>query len=86
MIRLNFKALLAEKEQSENRRIHYGEISRKTGISRQTLSRIAQRRQKNLKLDTVARICCYFDCKIQDFVEVVPDFCENSVDKIRNHV
>jgi putative transcriptional regulator len=69
MIRLNFKTLLAKKEQSENRRIHYGEISQKTGISRQTLSRIAQRRQKNLKLDTVARICDYFACEIQDFVE-----------------
>ncbi len=73
MVKLNFKALLADKEFRENRKIQYEEISQHTGISRQTLSRIATKRGYNLTLDTIERLCKYFGCKIEEFVMIIPD-------------
>ena len=44
MIKYNFKKLISDKEFDEGRKINYAEISKITGISRQTLSKIASQK------------------------------------------
>ena len=43
MIKYNLKALISDKEFKDNKKITYEDISRETGISRQTLSKIASK-------------------------------------------
>ena len=49
------------------------DISEKTGIHLSTLSRIANQKASNTTIGNIEKICHYFDCEIQDLVEIVSD-------------
>lgn len=63
MIRILLKQLLDEKAFKERRRITLNEVSEATGISRPTLTRIANIAGYNTNTDTVDSLCAYFDCE-----------------------
>jgi len=73
MIRFKLKELIAEKEFKERRRITVAELSEGSGIARNTLSRILNEPDWNARISQVDKLCAYFDCKIEDLLEYVPD-------------
>lgn len=73
MIRFKLKELIAEKEFQERRRITISEIVQSTGIARNTISRILNEPGWNARTRQLDKLCAYFDCRIEDLVEYVPD-------------
>lgn len=73
MIRYHLKHLIADLEFKQGERVSLKDISEKTGIHLSTLSRIANQKAANTTIGNIEKICHYFDCKIQDLVEIVPD-------------
>lgn len=73
MIRFRLKELIAEKEFQEKRRLTLNEISEETGITRVTLSRILNQPGWSTRTEYLNRLCAYFDCRIEELVEYVPD-------------
>ena len=72
MLRFLFKELLAEKEFREKRVITILEVARETGISRMTLSKLANHRGYNPTAEVLDKLCTYFQCKIEQLVEHIP--------------
>ena len=74
-MRNNFQVLLARKAQDEHRRIALSEVARATGLSRYTLTAIANNAIKEYPADTLARLCEYLKCDIGDLLrlETVPE-------------
>ena len=73
MLRFRLKELVVEREFREKRRITLDEVARETGISRNTLSRIANTFGYNTTTDNLDLLCEYFGCPIEKLVEHVPD-------------
>lgn len=63
MIRVLLKHLLEEKSFRERKRITLGEVSKETGISRATLTRIANVPGHNTNTETLDILCRYFQCE-----------------------
>lgn len=72
MLRFKLKERIAAMEFKEGRRISLSEVADTTGIGRITLSRMLNR-GTNVRSDTLDRLCAYFDCRIEDLVEYVPN-------------
>lgn len=73
MFRYRFKELIAEKEFREGRVVTILEIAADTGISRLTLSRLANRPGYLPRANVLDRLCSYFQCRIEQLVEHLPD-------------
>lgn len=73
MIRVMLKQMLDEKSFRERRRITLNEVAEATGISRPTLTRIANTPGYSTNTDTVAALCKYFVCKPGDLLVLVDD-------------
>ena len=73
MIRVLLKQMLDEKSFQDRRRITLNEVSETTGISRATLTRIANIPGYNTNTDTVNLLCKYFNCAVGDLVKFHPD-------------
>lgn len=71
MIKYNFKQLLTDKEFSEDRKVNYEEISKETGISKQTLSKIAQQKGYNTSTVNLEKLCQFFGCTFDEFMTIV---------------
>jgi len=75
MIKFKLKQLWAEKEFQDKCKIRYNDIQKKTGISRMTLSRIADSSSTEYHTSTknIDKLCTYFKCNISDILEYIPD-------------
>lgn len=75
VIRYRFRELWEAKQRAENRRITLMEIAQATGISRNTLSRLADVRQTRYVTNTgiIDRLCNYFNCQPGDLLEYVSE-------------
>lgn len=73
MIRYRLKELIADKAFQEDRRITLDEIVEQTGISRPTLSRIANVKGYSTTTDILDRLCGYFECSLDQLAEHLPD-------------
>ena len=71
MIRFRLRERLADLEFREGRRITLGEVAEETGITRTTLSRIANNRGYNTTTDNLDALCAYFGCQVGDIAEYV---------------
>ncbi len=49
------------------------DIFQKTGIGKSTLSTIRNNKNINISIHTLNKLCKYFDCKISDLLEYIPD-------------
>ena len=72
MLRFKLKERIADKEFRDGKRISLLEIAEATGIGRITLSRMLNR-GTHVRSDTLDRLCGYFDCRIEELVEFIPD-------------
>lgn len=73
MIRFKIKELIAKKEFAEDRRITIGEVAKAAGIHRMTLSKMINQRGYNTSTENLGRLCSYFDCRVEELVEYVPE-------------
>jgi len=73
MIKYNLKALISDKEFRDDKKITYEGISKSTGISRQTLSKIASKKGYNTSSENIEKLCQYFECTPDDLMTIVPD-------------
>lgn len=73
MLRFKLKERIADKEFRERRRITLQEVGAETGITRNTLSKMLNPRGGSVRSEYIDRLCTYFGCRIEEFVEHVPD-------------
>lgn len=73
MIRVLFKKMLDEKAFRERRRITLTEVVEQTGISRTTLTRIANMPGYNVNTEAINSLCKYFECSPCELLVYVPD-------------
>jgi putative transcriptional regulator len=73
MIRFRLQELLAEKQFKEGKRATLTELSEATSINRVTLSKMVNQRGYSTVTENLDRICKYFNCKVSDIAEYVPD-------------
>jgi len=57
----------------ESRRITVQELSEATAINRSTLSKILNHKGYTTSTDILDKLCVYFNCKIEDLVEYMPE-------------
>ncbi len=62
MIKFRLKELMAKLETEYGRRLTFGMLSNHTGISRQTLARIASHKGCNTSVENMERLCRFFKC------------------------
>lgn len=72
LIRYRLKERIADLEFHEDRRITLDEIAEKTGVSRPTLSRIANVRGYSTTTDILDRLCTFFRCRLEQLAEYLP--------------
>lgn len=73
MIKYNLKALISDKEFRDDKKITYEEISKSTGISRQTLSKIASKKGYNTSSENIEKLCQYFECTPDELMTIIPE-------------
>lgn len=73
MIRFNLRKLIEDKEFEEDRRITILEIAEETGISRNTLSKIINKRGYDTAISNLEKLCLYFNCGPDEIIRLVPD-------------
>ncbi|MDR1167625.1 MAG: helix-turn-helix transcriptional regulator [Heliobacteriaceae bacterium] len=54
-------------------RVRAREISKATGLDECTISNMKNNKNKNLNVNTLNKLCRYFNCRISDLLEYVPD-------------
>ncbi|WP_230976205.1 helix-turn-helix domain-containing protein [Pseudothauera nasutitermitis] len=67
------KELIADREFKEGRVITLLEIAESAGVHRITLSKLANKKGYNVTSDVLDRLCAYFNCRIEQLVEYIPD-------------
>nr|WP_240969485.1 helix-turn-helix transcriptional regulator [Sneathiella limimaris] len=67
------KERIAEKEFREKRKIKLDEISKESGVSRNTLSRILNTYGYSTSTEVLDKLCEYFECQLADLAEYVED-------------
>ncbi len=73
MLRFKIKEMIARKEFDEGRRVTIAEVAEAAGIHRMTLSKLINQKGYNAGTDTLDRLCDYFQCKIEELVEHIPN-------------
>lgn len=73
MIRFRLKELLAEKEFQAGKSISLVEVAERTGISRGTLSKIANEKGYNTVTANIDKLCAYFGCQVSDLMTYIED-------------
>lgn len=66
MIQSRLRELMASKSRLERRKITYSDIASETGISKTTLSMLANDKLGGVSFSTVERLCKYFSCQPGD--------------------
>jgi putative transcriptional regulator len=64
-IKVNLSKLLGE------RKLRASEVSRKTGINKNTLSSLYNENVTGIRFDTLEKLCKFLGCKVGDLVEYV---------------
>ncbi|WAW14416.1 helix-turn-helix domain-containing protein [Peptostreptococcus equinus] len=67
MIKNNLSKIMGEKL------MKVSDVSENTGVSRQTIANIYNRRSSGIQFDTLNSLCTHLDCGISDIFEYVPD-------------
>ena len=66
MIQSRLRELMASKSRLERRRITYDDILAGTGISKTTLTKLANDKLAGVAFSTVERLCKFFGCQPGD--------------------
>ena len=66
MIQCRLRELMASKGRRERDKVTYNEIWARTGVSKNTLSRLANDHVDMVGISVIERLCDYFDCQPGD--------------------
>ena len=73
MIRFKIQELIADKQFREGERVTLIELSKATGISRVTLSKMINQRGYSTVTDNINKLCAFFGCDVSQIMEYVDD-------------
>ncbi len=73
VIRFHLKRLISDWEFREGRRLTIAELAEGSNVARPTISRILNQRGYNTTTDNVGKLCAFFNCRVENLVEFVPD-------------
>jgi putative transcriptional regulator len=73
VIRFKLGEQMEKKQFRDSRRITMQEVAEATGVNRMTLSKILNTKGYSTGTDILDKLCTYFDCRIDELVERVPD-------------
>ena len=73
VIRFKLAEQIEKRQFAEGRRLTIQEIATQTGLNRMTLSKILNHKGHSAGTDVLDKLCAYFDCKLEDLAEYVPD-------------
>lgn len=71
MIRFKLQELIANKQFKEGQRVTLIELSKATGISRVTLSKMVNQRGYSTVTDNIDKLCSFFGCDVSELMEYV---------------
>ena len=66
MIQCRLRELMAIRTRQGRRKVTYDLIREETGLSKNTLARLANDRAELVALNTMDRLCAFFDCQPGD--------------------
>ena len=66
MIQCRLRELMAAKRRIEGRRVTYADMVVETGISNTTLTRLANDRSGRVAINTIDRLCAFFEVQPGD--------------------
>jgi putative transcriptional regulator len=72
MIQCRLRELMAIRGRQTRRKVTYDLIREETGLSKNTLARLANDRADLVALNTMGRLCAFFDCQPGDLFIYVP--------------
>ena len=72
MIQCRLRELMGAQGRKIRRRVTYDLINRETGVSKNTLTRLANDRADLFAISTLDRLCTFFDCQPGDLLVHVP--------------
>tara|TARA_B100001059_G_scaffold231187_2_gene266579 strand:+ start:4015 stop:4239 length:225 start_codon:yes stop_codon:yes gene_type:complete len=72
-IRYKLKELIELREKIEDKKISQAAIAREIGVQRSAINKLVTSKDYVTTTTTLNALCAYFDCKIEDLVEYVPD-------------
>ncbi|GMT43008.1 MAG: hypothetical protein IEMM0002_1419 [bacterium] len=72
MIKFRLKEMMGKLEVQYGRKLTLENIARHTGISRQTLARIASPNGCNTTVENMERLCRFFKCKPEELIVFDP--------------
>lgn len=78
MIRFRLKEMMGKLEVEHGRKLTLQMLARYTGISRQTLARIASPKGCNTTTENLERLCRFFKCKPEELIMFDPPLPGNS--------
>jgi len=73
MIQCRLKELIAIKSRQSRQKITYDDIKESTGLSKTTLVKLANDKAALASINTLAKLCWYFDCQPGDLLVYVPN-------------
>ena len=74
MIKYNIKELIAKKRFEEKRLITITDVADEIGVTRTTLSKIANSHGSySTKTEYIEKLCHYFECPVEDVMTILPD-------------
>ena len=73
MIQCRLRELMAATRRRERRRVTYDDIRSQTGLSKTTLTRLANDRADRVALSVIDRLCVYFQCQPGDLFVYVSE-------------
>jgi len=72
MVQCRLRELMAIRGRQTRRKVTYDLIREVTGLSKNTLARLANDRADLVALNTMDRLCAFFDCQPGDLFIYVP--------------
>lgn len=78
MFRFKLKERIADLEFRQRRRITLQEVADATGLSRMTLSKLANQHGAVVRTDVIDALCKYFQCDVGDLMQYVEDDVEEA--------
>ena len=73
MIQNRLKVLMAEKALNERRRLSYEEMAKESGVPKSVLTAYTAQKVRRYDVDTMSKICKYFNCQPGDLLEYFED-------------
>lgn len=73
MLRFRLQELLAERQFRTGERVTLTALAIATGVNRVTLSKMINTRGYSTVTDSLDQLCRFFDCRIEQLVEYIPD-------------